>query len=362
MGIPPRGGGGKASRAANEVRVERATSETTLSIASASVGVLREPQSWRAAFTMAEILLSLTIIGVVAAITLPSLTGNINERTWNTQRKALYARFSQAISLMPALNGYGTLVEGNESTSAVDTATETFITDGLAKVLKINNICDSEHLGDCGITSKFIDLDNQTVSSFPATMVDFNTALNSDITEGNGITYSIRNKNTKAAAFETANGESILVYYNPNCKSYDLSGGYAQYQVCANFIYDLNGKKGPNTMGKDIGFISALYPTDTAVVAPMPSTKNLTGNASQVNGGKVCKNLGEDYRMPNREELTSMFFNRLLLGSIGGFFWSSTLGTNSSGTTTAYLFSFQVGYHSLLHSKENSQQIWCIKR
>ena len=52
----------------------------------------------RIAFTMAEILLSLTIIGVVAAITLPSLTGNINERTWNTQRKALYARFSQAIS------------------------------------------------------------------------------------------------------------------------------------------------------------------------------------------------------------------------------------------------------------------------
>ena len=42
------------------------------------------------AFTMAEILLSLTIIGVVAAITLPSLTGNINERTWNTQRKAVY--------------------------------------------------------------------------------------------------------------------------------------------------------------------------------------------------------------------------------------------------------------------------------
>ena len=42
----------------------------------------------KCAFTMAEILLSLTIIGVVAAITLPSLTGNINERTWNTQRKA----------------------------------------------------------------------------------------------------------------------------------------------------------------------------------------------------------------------------------------------------------------------------------
>ena len=101
------------------------------------------------AFTMAEILLSLTIIGVVAAITLPSLTGNINERTWNTQRKALYARFSQAIALMPALNGYGTLTEDESGNVTEDTAAETFITAGLSKVLKINNICDREHLEDC---------------------------------------------------------------------------------------------------------------------------------------------------------------------------------------------------------------------
>ena len=104
------------------------------------------------AFTMAEILLSLTIIGVVAAITLPSLTGNINERTWNTQRKALYARFSQAIALMPSLNGYGTLTEESSAgaSDGVDTAAETFVTAGLSKVLKINNICDSEHIEDCG--------------------------------------------------------------------------------------------------------------------------------------------------------------------------------------------------------------------
>lgn len=112
-------GGGKASRAANKVRVERAPNETALSVASASVGVLREPQYKRCAFTMAEILLSLTIIGVVAAITLPSLTGNINERTWNTQRKALFARFSQAVALMPALNGYATVTE--ESSAGLET-------------------------------------------------------------------------------------------------------------------------------------------------------------------------------------------------------------------------------------------------
>ena len=130
-----------------------------------------------AAFTMAEILLSLTIIGVVAAITLPSLTGNINERTWNTQRKALYARMSQAIALMPSLNGYGTVTEGDSSTSAVDTAAETFVTNGLAKVLKINNICDSDHLEDCGIPSKFTTFAGSTISSFPKTIREFNPAF-----------------------------------------------------------------------------------------------------------------------------------------------------------------------------------------
>ena len=98
----------------------------------------------RIAFTMAEILLSLTIIGVVAAITLPSLTGNINERTWNTQRKALFSRLSQAVSLMPAIKGYGTyevsIDEDYKDTQIIisDNATETFVTNGYTvKVIEI---------------------------------------------------------------------------------------------------------------------------------------------------------------------------------------------------------------------------------
>ena len=131
------------------------------------------------AFTMAEILLSLTIIGVVAAITLPSLTGNINERTWNTQRKALYARFSQAIALMPSLNGYGTLKEETDSagsTSIEDTAAETFVTAGLSKVLKINNICDNMHLSDCGLPDKINPYSGSAIE-FPTTMEEMNSVM-----------------------------------------------------------------------------------------------------------------------------------------------------------------------------------------
>ena len=213
------------------------------------------------AFTMAEILLSLTIIGVVAAITLPSLTGNINERTWNTQRKALYARFSQAIALMPSLNGYGTLTEGDSSTSAVDTAAETFVTAGLSKVLKINNICDSEHLADCGIPSKITAVNGSIPYSaysqgLPETLYGYNSMFGNFSFNyvGNGGTafsgnVSARAFDSKVAAFETANGESIAVYYNPQCQSNmnETSAFYAQTKICANFVYDLNGSKGPNT-------------------------------------------------------------------------------------------------------------------
>ena len=169
------------------------------------------------AFTMAEILLSLTIIGVVAALTLPSLTGNINERTWNTQRKALYARFSQALPLMPALNGYGTLTEETDSNGSKvvteDNAAETFITSGLSKVMKINNICDSDHLFDCGVNSSLITLGGSS-SLTAKTLKTFNSLFG--LNSSNQFD-SISLIDTKAAAFETQNGESIIVYYNPRC-------------------------------------------------------------------------------------------------------------------------------------------------
>ena len=99
------------------------------------------------AFTMAEILISLTIIGIIAVITLPSLRANINEKAWVTQRKALHSRMSQALLLMGNINGYGnysgTYNSGNGSVTVTqDTAAETFVTEGLSKVFKINNICD----------------------------------------------------------------------------------------------------------------------------------------------------------------------------------------------------------------------------
>ena len=299
------------------------------------------------AFTMAEILLSLTIIGVVAAITLPSLTGNINERTWNTQRKALYARFSQGLALMPSLGGYGTyqLADEATSTSAVDTAAETFVTEGLSKVIKINNICDHEHLEDCGIVTSYTNLAG-SMNSWPTKLSELNIVFTSSYGNGSaagGENYQNPQKDidTFAAAFETQNGESVAVYYNPNCQSDMEETGwhYSQPKMCANFIYDLNGNKGPNTVGKDIGFISALYSSDPVVVAPVPLTRNVSGQKKQTEAGEACTSMDAESRLPNIDELSSMFYNKDLIGIPSGDFWSGSVVSSGESGTALHLVS-----------------------
>ena len=319
------------------------------------------------AFTMAEILLSLTIIGVVAAITLPSLTGNINERTWNTQRKALYARMSQAIALMPALNGYGTLVEGNDSTSAQDTATETFLTDGLAKVLKINNICDNTHLEDCGVVTSFTNMAGSQ-TSMPTTLYELSFGFRRLVYFGS----SYSTMDTKTAAFETQNGESIVTFYNQSCRteyrdSLDSNGNVFSFlhpNMCVNFIYDLNGNKGPNTVGKDIGFITVFNATDSSVVAPMPSSANNAGRYSWYDAAKACTTLDPETRIPNIDELFAMLINRDLINLTSSY---SPLPYFRSGSVSGPGESWVVGMANgvlvrISTSHHLVNNVRCIKR
>ena len=316
-------------------------------------------------FTMAEILLSLTIIGVVAAITLPSLTGNINERTWNTQRKALYARMSQAIALMPALNAYGTYKYDNTGGSVSvleDNAAETFVTAGLAKVLKINNICDNEHLKECGIPSSFTNFVGSK-KNWPTNLTEMNSLFTSkgDHWASNPQYYI----NTKAAAFETTNGESIAVYYNPYCTE-DTEGTtwhYIHSKMCTNFIYDLNGRKGPNTVGKDIGVITALSPTNPRLIAPIPVGTKTSGYRGFNAAFQYCRNMGDDVRLPTKDELYSLFYNRYIIGNTtsNDAYWSIT----QVDAINTYILHFGWGVSSTSSAKtttNGSHQVTCVKR
>lgn len=267
---------------------------------------------------------------------------------------------------MPALNGYGSLSEDASGSVTEDTAAETFVTAGLAKVLKINNICDSEHIADCGLTSKLTTLGGSVVS-LPASLKAFNPFLASARYSTTAVSAAFSLIDTKVAAFETQNGESIAVYYNPRCigslkEDSRRSGDYGFFigpKMCANFVYDLNGSKGPNTVGKDIGIITVFYPYDATVVAPYPATKPLTGTYDWNRALKACTALDSAYRLPNLEEAAAIFVNRSILVSIDSAYWTSS--STYYDPEIKWLIQQSVGTIDDM-SKNYTLRVWCVKR
>lgn len=79
---------------------------------------LRCPQNDRsvAAFTLAEVLITLGIIGVVAAMTIPTLIKNTQDMEYKAAWKKNYSRFAQAITLAINENGnsFGGMTKGSE--------------------------------------------------------------------------------------------------------------------------------------------------------------------------------------------------------------------------------------------------------
>ncbi len=312
-------------------------------------------------FTLAEVLITLAIIGIVAAITLPSLLVNVNEKAWDAQKKALHARMAQAIGQMNTLGGYGTFETDEEGTATEDTAAESFILDALSKVYKINNVCGADKLSACGVPNKITTINGKSEIDFPTKISELNEKLLID----NEIVEDGSMVDTKAAAFETVNGESVAVFYNPRCASDSSSYHFVQDKMCVNFLYDLNGKEGPNQVGKDVGFITAFYDKNPVVVAPVPYIYNYgkvpqySDTADAVDAAAACKSIGEDFRLPNRDELASLFVNEPLLGIAGTFWSSSVISSGASGL--AWYQSFTTGYR-YYDVRSASNSVRCIKR
>ena len=132
---------------------------------------------------------------------------------------------------------------------------------------------------------------------------------------------------------------------------------YAQPFMCANFVYDLNGNKGPNTMGKDIGFLTALYSSGSSVVAPMP-TALLNGRREDFETAlQVCRVERDNARVPNIEEVMSVFYNQYLVGEEIYALWSST---RISSTHARIL---RGGYGSLgTHPLDGERTVLCVQR
>ena len=91
----------------------------------------------RVAFTLAEVLITLAIIGIVAAMTIPTLVANYQTRAWSTSASVFERKLEEALKQMNTQQ----VLAGYKSTADFVNA--------LGKYFKINKVCPNNDLMSC---------------------------------------------------------------------------------------------------------------------------------------------------------------------------------------------------------------------
>ena len=210
----------------------------------------------KCAFTLAEVLITLGIIGVVAAITLPSIVHNVQKVVLKNQFKRAYSNFYNAIKYVQVQNGapyacfywdkdpygnitcsarneYGsciawTLADGSPLPADINgknTDCRKF-TEDLMKTLKVVKFCENNALANGCITDNYRGVDKVKAEQNPEEEQDPNQI------------YSDAYLKQRNLTFVTSDG--VL---------YSKFGSINSVPI---FMVDVNGFKGPNKWGYDI--------------------------------------------------------------------------------------------------------------
>lgn len=160
----------------------------------------------RFGFTLAEVLITLTIIGIVAAMTMPTLINNTNGAQFKTAYKKALSVLSQAVVMNIALDDYD--LAGTSANASAD--------DSISSLYKM-----------------FKDRTNGEVLSDDE-LSNYKVIIQNDGTEPTGTATAVPNTNytfrfQDGIAFSFANGAAGCTEANP----------------CFGWI-DANGTKGPN--------------------------------------------------------------------------------------------------------------------
>ena len=166
-------------------------------------------------FTLAEVLVTLGIIGVVSAMTIPALTQNWQKKSYVTQLHKVYNVFQQAFtSMMTEANALNIAEAGfyNRSSEGAGTSEKEFLHEHF-KVIK-----------DCGTS---------TSGCFASSYRNIN-----------GQSFSFSPSGYKVAI---AGGPAISFYID----GID-TGTYETDDYVGYIFVDTNGPKGPNIQGRDL--------------------------------------------------------------------------------------------------------------
>ena len=188
---------------------------------------------WCGAFTLAEVLITLGIIGVVAAMTMPSLIQNYQEKQRVSQLKKVYSALSQAF--VSALQENGTVDEWGMG-HMYDENSHYILASNIKKYLRLSQDC--------------VDMpENEAIKICQQGDIDTKNNELSDI-----------------AAFKYSRGVILSDGTQILFREYSSDCSYRNF-ICGKIAVDLNGNKRPNSAGYDqFGFFitkDKLIPTGT---------------------------------------------------------------------------------------------------
>ena len=193
-------------------------------------------QKRKAAFTLAEVLITLAVIGIVAALTLPGLIQNHNEKAWSTAKDLWEKKLTETVRRM---NTDGVMT-GHDST-------EDFM-DTFKQYMKVIKTCDNTDINKC-YSPKVV----TTGSNEEPMEVETDS-----LTSASSMGLKEWQTNTNTMSFVVADGTTVIMAYQPECPYADPIEDTGSQVSCMGYMVDVNGKKGPNRVGKDIQLSSGV--------------------------------------------------------------------------------------------------------
>ena len=210
-------------------------------------GVEHSPRQSFQGFTLAEVLITLGIIGVVASMTIPTLVANYQERSFNTAATVFERKLGEALKVM-----------NSQSSLAGFDSTENFVEE-LSKHFKISKTCSNDKLMDCFEEEVSWGSNNGTPETVDMTKIK--KAKNFGQKEW---------KESNVVGVQFASGVSALIAYNKDAtqdpysnqivtlsgSSNGKSGSVSLGTNALAILYDTNGAKSPNQSSKDLRSIN----------------------------------------------------------------------------------------------------------
>ena len=347
----------------------------------------------KAAFTLAEVLITLGVIGVVAALTMPTLLKNIAERSNSEAQANLAQKITKSMDLMRADGGL----------ERTYNSTDEFV-DEFSKYIKISTRCDADHIADCWPTKTVTTTDGETYDVSKAKT---------------GKNLNLKDNKSNNVGIILADGATLILTYNPNAgiigdgdtvtpSFADLPIGFGRTKKFAyttsvtdpiDFVMDVNGFKGPNSEARngkqyDIrSFKVAKFSKGCAgntingigCVYQLPSWSPIKAGSEEMDkwdpkwnlnnckmwdglcktfdnywagAKKACDDIGMS--LPDKSKLQSLYEAGKKDSSLGlptsGYFWASS----EKSAEGAYIVYFGNGYTDATRKDDSRKDVLCV--